>query len=123
MIEADYNKWLEVKSKIENFDKISETNKKGIYKAEQELTGNEAVNLVEVYYSPAYDEFDQHFEYYFEWVGYGEEVERVSSDLDSPEESVEEIVEMGGNEMMVEIISNFIDIRRSDGLNDEITII
>lgn len=32
MIEADYNKWLEIKSKIENFDKISETNKKEFIK-------------------------------------------------------------------------------------------
>lgn len=116
MIEADYNNWLEVKSKIENFDKISETNKKGIYEAEQELTGNEAVDLIEVYYLPANEESEEYFEYTFKWIGYDKELERVAKDLGCPVESAEEIVEMGGHEMMVEELSNFIDLGH---LNDE----
>ena len=35
MIEADYNKWLNEKNEIENFDKLSEPLQKAIYTLEQ----------------------------------------------------------------------------------------
>ena len=72
MFESDYNKWLEEKSKIENFDKLSEPLKKAIYKMEQEFKDNEEVELSSI---TLYD--DEFFELNFDWIGYGEECVRV----------------------------------------------
>ena len=66
MIEADYTKWSNEKNEIENFDKLSEEVKKGIYKAEQELTDNEEVDLTSVTLS---DDLEIE-ELEFDWLGF-----------------------------------------------------
>lgn len=117
MFESDYNKWLEEKSKIENFDKLSEEVKKGIYKAEQELTDNEEVDLSEVTIHED-EEYGNWYEYIFNWVGYDKELERASKEMGCTVEQAEDIVEMGGHEMMNEILREYIPL----GENDEIVV-
>ena len=116
MFESDYNKWLEEKSKIKNFDKLSEEVKKGIYRAEQELTGNEEVDLSKVAIHE-YGENDTGYEYIFNWVGYNKELERAAKEMECTVEQAEDIVAMGGHEMMSEILVELIPLGEFDEIN------
>ena len=118
MIESDYNKWLKNKEDIENFDKLSETLKKAIYKLEQELTDNEEVELSDI----VFFEDIKSYELNFDWIGYGEECVRVgraiyegcehdedeNTDYDDFYEIGEESVQRAGFEVMHEKISEYL---------------
>ena len=116
MYESDYNKWLEEKSKIENFDKLSEEVKKGIYEAEQELTGNEEVDLIEITIHED-EEYGPDYEYTFAWVGYDKELQRCAEEMGGTVDQAEEIVERAGHEMMNEILREFIPLEEGDWIN------
>ena len=100
MKEKDYNKWLEAKSEFEDFDEIPETLKKCIYKAEQELEGNEEVELYEI--SP------EERIIVFKWTGFDKELERVADEMgyENPEDA-EDIVNGAGHDMMLTILKTF----------------
>lgn len=129
MKESDYNKWLEEKCSIENFDKLSEPLKKAIYKAEQELTDNEEVDFTGI---TLYED-GEYMELNFKWWGYHLECIRTgrvifemcehdedkNPDDDEFYEIGEESVERAGFEVMTELLSDYIHPHSS---NDEIQI-
>lgn len=104
MKEQDYNKWLESKSEIEDFDEIPETLKKCIYKAEQELEGNEEVELYEI-------SIDERI-IIFSWTGFDKELERVADEMgyENPEDA-EDIVNQAGHDMMLTILKGYNELQ------------
>ena len=86
------------------------------YKAEQELTEHEEVNLYKVEYAPAEDEYEEAFVYHFSWIGHDKELERVAKEENCTIEEIEDIVNIGGTMSMHETLRSYIHL----GENDEI---
>ena len=81
MKEKDYNKWLESKSEIEQFDELGENIKKMIYKTEKESSLNKEVELCRI-------NTEEH-EIIFEWAGFEKELARVAEISDKEPEDLD----------------------------------
>ena len=114
MIEADYNKWLEVKSKIEYFDELDDSIKKELYNVEQDLDDAE-LNLVEINkYHSTNDDVD-YYEFAFEWA-WEKDLKRIKEELIFDEELTDdELMEMEGSEdTVIQLIRESMSLRDKD---------
>lgn len=109
MFEKNFDKWVESKNKIEFFEELDESVKKGVYDAEQKLIDNEEINLVKIdKYLPDDDNSEIEYELYFDWIGYNKEIEMAMEEENWSRDYAKEIVDRGGYENIKIILEEFI---------------